>query len=190
MEPEDYAKAQSLLKHLCEQPESSPFLNPFDFRSLGLHDYPYIIKLPMDLSMISFKLKQKIYQSLDDFLSDIILIIDNCRLYYSPEAMIVEQATALESCMVHYCTLQRLSLENSSMRRKINENNDFASFDEKTKLLELMKSIDSKRLGILVDIIETECPQAISEGKDETLQIRIDALDKSTFSRIQEMIIE
>ena len=190
MEPEDNFKAQSLLKHLCEQPESAPFLNPVDFRSLGLHDYPYIIKSPIDLSMISFKLKQNIYQSLDDFLSDIILIIDNCRLYNSPEANIVEQATALESCMIQYCTLQRVSLENSSTKRKIQENNNFASFDEKEALLETMKSLDPKRLGILVDIIETECPQAISKGKDEILQIRIDALDKSTFSRIKEMIIE
>jgi hypothetical protein len=41
--------------------ESQPFLEPVDWKALGIPDYPTIIKNPMDLGTISKKLKENKY---------------------------------------------------------------------------------------------------------------------------------
>ena len=49
------AIALDLLKVVCafiSRPESSPFREPVDYESLGLTDYPTIVKKPMDLGSI------------------------------------------------------------------------------------------------------------------------------------------
>lgn len=74
MNTEETQKAQNLVKHLTQQSESIHFLHPVDYKALGLHDYPYIIKTPMDLSTVSSKIKQGAYSVFDDFLADMILI--------------------------------------------------------------------------------------------------------------------
>ena len=174
---------------MCEQPESSHFSNPFDFRSLGLIDYPYVIKTPMDLSTISSRLNQNFYQHFDDFLSDIILIWNNCRIYNLPDSAIVQQVEIMENNMLRFCNINEISLKNSMNRLNIEENPDIIPFKDKLDLSEILKKLSQKKLGILIDVIEIECPQAVTKLKDQTLQIRIDALDKTIFSRIKEMAL-
>ena len=48
---------------------------------MNLIDYPIIIKHPMDLSTIKKKLKSSKYKIINDFIDDIQLIWDNCKLY-------------------------------------------------------------------------------------------------------------
>ena len=112
MNPEETQKALNLVKHLSQQSESIHFLHPVDYKTLGLHDYPYIIKTPMDLSTVKSKIKQNLYTSFDDFLGDMILIWDNCRTYNLAESFIVQQAEVLEKVMLRFCNQNCISLEN------------------------------------------------------------------------------
>jgi Bromodomain len=43
-----------------------PFREPVDWKSLGLYDYPQIIKHPMDLGTVKKKLKAKSYTNVAD----------------------------------------------------------------------------------------------------------------------------
>lgn len=186
MNSEEQSKAAGLLNYLFEQPESRCFSQPLDFRALGLLDYPLIIKTPMDLFTIKQKLQKNYYLSLVEFLSDIILIWDNSRVYYLPDSSIVRNVEFMEAAMTRYCSLHSISLEFACQRAKITEHPDWISLSEKMELAEVLKQLDPKKLGLLLDVIETECPLAVSKANDG-LQIRIDALDRTIFNRISEM---
>jgi Bromodomain/Bromodomain extra-terminal - transcription regulation len=187
MNPEETQKALNLVKHLSQQSESIHFLHPVDYKSLGLHDYPYIIKTPMDLSTVKSKIKQSQYTSFDDFLGDMILIWDNCRTYNLAESFIVQHAEILEKSMLRFCNQNNIVLENVIKRPKIEEHPENVPFQEKVDLSERLKIQNSKKLAAIVELIEAEFPKAITQLNDERIQLRIDALDKQTFAKVKEI---
>ena len=187
MNPEETQKALNLVKHLSQQSESIHFLHPVDYKTLGLHDYLHIIKTPMDLSTIKTKIKQCLHTSFDDFLGDMILIWDNCRTYNLAESFIVQQAEILEKSMLRFCNQNNINLENVMKRPKIEEHPDTVPFQEKVDLSERLKNLSVKKLAMVVETIEIECPKAITQLNDERIQLRIDALDKNTFSIVKEL---
>ena len=85
---EETNKSMNLLKLLERHPDSFEFRHPVDFIGLGLPDYPEIIKVPMDLSTVKQNMKLGEYQSMQDFLLDLQLIWDNCKLYNPEESVI------------------------------------------------------------------------------------------------------
>jgi bromodomain-containing factor 1 len=74
-------KALELIKSLEKIPEAVSFLKPVDYKVLGLVDYPFIIKNPMDLSTVRKKIKSDKYSSIEEVLEDLMLIWENCRTY-------------------------------------------------------------------------------------------------------------
>jgi hypothetical protein len=59
---------------------------------MGLTDYTFIIKNPMDLNTVSEKLKADKYRFVEEPLDDIQLIWDNCKTYNHPETWIYKIA--------------------------------------------------------------------------------------------------
>ncbi|KAF1350156.1 Bromodomain-containing protein [Delphinella strobiligena] len=54
------------------------FLKPVDYVSMNIPHYPSVIEHPMDLGTMEKKLKADQYPSLNDFVADFELIINNC----------------------------------------------------------------------------------------------------------------
>ncbi|CAG9316195.1 unnamed protein product [Blepharisma stoltei] len=185
---EETGRALSLVRYLEEQPESLNFSVPVDYKLLQLHDYPHIIKQPMDLSTVKKKIKTAQYMNFDDMLCDLILIWDNCRTYNMIESPIVQQADAMERCMLRYCNQHGISLESAMHRPRIEEHPEVVSFQAKTALAERFKTVPPDKLAEIVQIIERECPYAILKITDERSQLRIDAIDKKVFQRINRML--
>ena len=48
---------------------------------MNLNDYPTIVKNPMDLGTVERRLKNEKYKFVEEFLDDVQLIWDNCKLY-------------------------------------------------------------------------------------------------------------
>ena len=71
----------ALLKPLTKADREGYFLVPVPWQALNLHDYPTIIQYPMDLGTIDKKLVGGSYVSVDDFVADVRLVFNNCRLY-------------------------------------------------------------------------------------------------------------
>ena len=55
---------------------------------MGLLDYGFLIKNPMDLGTVNQKLKDDQYEIVEDVLDDIQLIWDNCKTYNPPNTVI------------------------------------------------------------------------------------------------------
>lgn len=70
-----------MLDTICNDANAEAFLEPVDWQELELIDYPKIVKNPMDLSTVRSKLLSGEYTTLDEFIAQIQLIWDNCKLY-------------------------------------------------------------------------------------------------------------
>ena len=71
----------TIINEIWNKYEAPNFHYPVDYKTLGLIDYPIIIKNPMDLNTIYKNILANKYHSSVDFSNDIQLIWNNCRLY-------------------------------------------------------------------------------------------------------------
>ena len=71
--------AKKILNNLKKNPNAIWFLEPVDWKGLGLKDYLDVVKVPMDLGTVSSKLAS--YENMDAFWSDVDLIWTNCMKY-------------------------------------------------------------------------------------------------------------
>eukprot|EP00172_Hildenbrandia_rubra_P001110 Plantae.Rhodophyta-Hildenbrandia_rubra.ctg1671.p1 GENE.Plantae.Rhodophyta-Hildenbrandia_rubra.ctg1671~~Plantae.Rhodophyta-Hildenbrandia_rubra.ctg1671.p1 ORF type:complete len:494 (+),score=117.02 Plantae.Rhodophyta-Hildenbrandia_rubra.ctg1671:332-1813(+) len=80
-----------------------PFLVPVDPVELGIPDYFEVIKKPMDLGTISGWLENlekkstSHYKSVDEVISDVKLVWDNCLKYNKPKDKVHDSALAMQS---------------------------------------------------------------------------------------------
>ena len=72
-----------ILKNLKDHRKSAIFLEPVDWKTLQILDYPEIVKNPMDFRTITEKLAARRYQAPSGFKDDVRLTFQNCCLYNS-----------------------------------------------------------------------------------------------------------
>lgn len=72
------------------------FYEPIDAKLLGLIDYYKIVKHPMDLSTVKYRLNSNFYASSADFASDVRRIFYNAYLYTSPGHLCYDMAKKLQ----------------------------------------------------------------------------------------------
>uniref|UniRef100_T1HCU3 Transcription initiation factor TFIID subunit 1 n=2 Tax=Rhodnius prolixus TaxID=13249 RepID=T1HCU3_RHOPR len=70
---------ESILNEMRDLPDVQPFLFPVNAKSVP--DYYKIVQRPMDLQTIRDNLRQKKYQSREEFLADVNQIVENSTLY-------------------------------------------------------------------------------------------------------------
>lgn len=73
-----------ILEQIKNHPDAWPFLDPVDEDFAP--DYYTKISQPMDLEKMEQRLSTKYYQSVNEFVSDFDLIVDNCKKYNGPES--------------------------------------------------------------------------------------------------------
>jgi hypothetical protein len=78
---EDTPKIKQILDNLSKDHNCQIFLEPVDYKGLGLTDYLTIVKTPMDISTITTKLIHCKYSSVQEVINDIMLIWKNCKNY-------------------------------------------------------------------------------------------------------------
>eukprot|EP00300_Choanocystis_sp_HF-7_P043143 c9754_g1_i1.p1 GENE.c9754_g1_i1~~c9754_g1_i1.p1 ORF type:complete len:650 (+),score=97.00 c9754_g1_i1:52-2001(+) len=95
-EPPFYVGCRLLVKTIRSHKDSLPFHEPVNTDLVP--DYKLIVKNPMDLSRISQKLTDRMYDTYEQFAADMRLIFSNCLLYnkrdtpYAQAALTLEQA--------------------------------------------------------------------------------------------------
>lgn len=66
---------------IISRPESAAFREPVDWKRLGLLDYPDIIKSPMDLGTVKYRIEADKYQTIDEIALDVRQVWQNCMIY-------------------------------------------------------------------------------------------------------------
>ncbi|KAG5438583.1 hypothetical protein PCANB_002688 [Pneumocystis canis] len=89
---------QHLLVEMQNHPSAWPFVQPVNKDEVP--DYYDVIKEPMDLSTMEFKLENNQYDSVESFLHDAKLIFNNCRSYNNETTTYYKNATKLEKFLI------------------------------------------------------------------------------------------
>lgn len=93
-----YPTLQHLLTEMQNHPSAWPFIQPVNKDEVP--DYYDVIKEPMDLSTMEFKLDNDYYDSVESFLYDAKLIFNNCRSYNNETTTYYKNATKLEKFLI------------------------------------------------------------------------------------------
>jgi hypothetical protein len=93
---EDLNKLKKIIADIKSHPNSIPFIEPVNYKELGLVDYVQIIKKPMDLSTVFNNLVKNKCVYISEVLDDIQLIWDNCKTYNIEGSDIFVQAEIIE----------------------------------------------------------------------------------------------
>ncbi|KHN78097.1 Bromodomain adjacent to zinc finger domain protein 1A [Toxocara canis] len=88
---------EAVIRDALRQPCAWPFAAPVDVRDVP--DYYHIIKRPMDLRTMMNKIKQQLYDTPQQVVSDTRLMFDNCRIYNQHGSEICDCADKLEEFM-------------------------------------------------------------------------------------------
>lgn len=81
---------ESILNEMRDLPDVQPFLFPVNPKLVM--DYYKIVQKPMDLQTIRENLRQKKYQSREEFLADVNQIVENSKLYNGPKSSLTTAA--------------------------------------------------------------------------------------------------
>jgi len=73
-----------ILEQIKNHPDAWPFLDPVDEDFAP--DYYTKISQPMDLEKMEQRVSSKYYQSINEFMTDFDLIVDNCKKYNGLES--------------------------------------------------------------------------------------------------------
>lgn len=180
---EDVTKIKKIFETLEKDPSAYDFLEPVDYVSLGIMDYPKVIQHPMDLGTAKKNLIDGVYKTFQDFLSDINLIWKNCRTYNLPGSEIVKMSNHCDKKFKQLMDKQFKNYQNKASTKAKNDNNGL-TLAEKTKLIEAIREQSNEGLTQVVKIILKECPKGIEDIDNEKLQIKIDLLDHKTYELI------
>jgi len=88
-------KCDALVKGLMKRIQGVHFSKPVDWKKMGLHDYPKLIKQPMDLGTASEKVAKGSYTKLEEFANDVRLVWKNAYIFNAPESMYFKAAKTL-----------------------------------------------------------------------------------------------
>ena len=69
---------------------------PVAWKELGLFDYPQVVQRPMDFNTLTNNLTEGRFATYDEFLADLQLIWDNCKLYNMVGSEIYKLAERME----------------------------------------------------------------------------------------------
>ena len=89
-------EAKKILASLKKNPNAFIFLEPVDWKSLGLTDYLKVIKTPMDLGTVGAKLASDQYASIDAFFDDLNLVWSNCMVYNADGSDVYKMAAVMK----------------------------------------------------------------------------------------------
>ncbi|GAB7326021.1 hypothetical protein MBLNU13_g10059t1 [Cladosporium sp. NU13] len=94
--------------------DAAYFLRPVNYEALNLPTYPDIIKQPMDLGTVELRLRNNDYASVQSFVDDLQLIVDNARRFNGPDHAITHAAYG----MIEYVYERLEMMSQPAQRRK------------------------------------------------------------------------
>ena len=183
---EEKKRINKIFETMENDPQALDFLSPVDYVALGILDYPTIITQPMDLGTVKKKLENGEYKIFKDFMSDIILIWNNCKTYNQPGSEIVKMANHCEKKIKQLIDKQFKNYQNKNTNKKSESNG--LTFAQKIKLIENIRELSNDTLTQIIKIILKDCPKGIEDIDSEKMQIKVDLLDHKTYDSINQII--
>jgi hypothetical protein len=152
------AQMAKILKSITGRQEAAPFVEPVDWRGLGLVDYPTVVKTPMDLGTVSRKLEAGEYRCASECAADINLVWENCKKYNQAGSDFHKLASGLQKRFegkFAKVANKDVTIPSAGSERKL------PSLQEKTALCHNLYRISREDLGKVVVKLDQICSEAI-----------------------------
>lgn len=162
--------------------EAGNFLEPVNYKELGLLDYPLIIKHPMDLSTCKKKLVHGKYYNIEKLNKDLSQIWENCRIYNQSGSLIVQQADTMEEHHKKYLADNPLSIS-IPVKRQRDEGEEESMLETRMQMAEKLKKSGHETLKKIFSFLKQNSRQALEKVADY-YRIKIDKLEKSVFEQV------
>ena len=179
---ESLASCKMVVRDLRKHKDAHFFLEPVDWKALGIKDYPAIIKRPMDLGTIMKRLEAGQYSSVLDMAADVDLVWSNAMTYNQDESYIHQVAADLKAFA------DRKMAPLVAAAREAGDVPHELTFEMKRQLNENAALLSSKDLYGMVGIVEDSCKRAIDQSSPQEVEIDIDSLDLQTFLKIDKYV--
>uniref|UniRef100_T1J1P4 Transcription initiation factor TFIID subunit 1 n=1 Tax=Strigamia maritima TaxID=126957 RepID=T1J1P4_STRMM len=135
---------EGILNEMREQPNTQPFLVPVNAKTI--RDYYNIVTRPMDLQTMRENMRQRKYQSREEFLSDVHQIVENSTLYNGAKSVLTETAQK----MLELC-LQRFSEKEDKLMRLEKAINPLLDDDDQVAFSFILENIVQEKLKTVPD---------------------------------------
>ena len=156
--------AQQLLLAVWKVKEASIFHTPVDVLKLGIPDYLDIIKKPMDFGTIKKKLSLNVYPTVHDFITDMDLVFENCRLYNGTEAHVGQMGVRVKNEYLNFLKTFKL-VERFGESKENKFVIDESCFDPKNNANELY----------MEEISDSEIPKDMVRQMNEKNEMEIES---------------
>ena len=168
-------EAKRILNLLKKEPAASIFLEPVDWKSLGLTDYLKVIKTPMDLGTVSSKLSSAAYPSIETFFEDLFLIWSNCMTYNADGSEVFKLALSMKTeteklakSIIAAPTGRRKSVPpevvappDDEPPSALNDEGEEKRREDLTRLGKRLASLQHDYLASAIRFVFAKCPRAI-----------------------------
>lgn len=207
----EWHQCRSVLRQVQQSPQAYPFLQAVDWKTLGIPDYPKIIRKPMDIGTIEKYLMSYLYSSMDEFNADMRLVFKNAKRYNLDGSDIHRMAADLE---MQFDSRWAEALKHKGTKRPAETSDDMqveapagmamqepmpsstpshygsgtVTDDERRKLGNRINQLKGEQLGQLVDLVKDECPKCYEQFNATECEIDIDSLDRSNFDRLMSFV--
>jgi len=183
--PEEVNACKGVLKELRKKSDAEAFLQPVDWKSLQIPDYPTIIKRPMDLGTVGQQLEGGHYTSVQQVAADVDLVWTNAMAYNMDGSPIYAAAAKLKAF-----SASKFAPVLGSSRASVDAEQEPTelTFEMKHQLNQNASLLSSKDLYGMVGIVEGNCKRALDQTNPSEVEIDIDTLDLQTFLKVDKYV--
>jgi len=185
LQPEEWSACKAALKEIRKHKDAAPFLDPVDWKALGIPDYPTIIKRPMDLGTVLQRLEGNEYNSAAEMAEEINLVWGNAMSYNMDDSWIHQSAKGLKKFADG--KLAPLGGGRGGGYSGGHEPTEL-TFEMKQRLNDNANLLTSKDLYGMVGIVEEQCKTAVDQSNPAEVEIDIDSLDLPTFLKVDKYV--
>ena len=185
LQAEEWNACKAVLKEIRKHKDAAPFLDPVDWKGLGIPDYPTIIKRPMDLGTVLQRLEANEYGSPAEMAEEINLVWTNAMSYNMDDSWIHQSAKGLKKFADG--KLAPLTGGRSGGYSGAQEPTEL-TFEMKQRLNDNANLLSSKDLYGMVGIVEEHCKSAVDQSNPAEVEIDIDSLDLPTFLKVDKYV--
>lgn len=136
---------ETILSELRDMPDVQPFVFPVNPKLVL--DYHRIVQKPMDLQTVRENLRQKKYQSREEFLADINQIVENSNLYNGPKSSL----TIAAQRMLNKC-VERLAEKEDRLMRLEKAINPLLDDNDQVALTFILENVVNTKLKTMPDV--------------------------------------
>ncbi|KAL3904107.1 MAG: hypothetical protein SGARI_005075 [Bacillariaceae sp.] len=166
-----------------------PFRTPVDWKTLGLYDYPQLVKKPMDLGSVKKKISGGKYKSIPEAAQDVRLVWQNCMTYNADGSDF-------------YLLAKNLAKKFEEKYAKLVEDHQIdgvvpmgdaagvtgmVTLEEKKAFSRVLYKISKEDLGKIIVEVDGKCPMALTKNNaEDEAELNVDLIPVGLFRELKQ----